>query len=716
MPEMEELPLKGGVQRAISQTGRRHFAQLGLALLSVCVVKSLVFTSIFSQPTDALLAPSSPAAAAHSQKLSLIGRGNGPRDGSTGYVNELPGPVFDAMDDTHAQARLPKVNLDSWSGFGTPHGGSTFKARVHQLRRAVHPPHDDRAVRVVQRAAVSEPLQRTSSTATAPSLSPKAEEDGPEGAAEEEANEGMLPPPGDDAPAEEATAVDGAKEDTAVDGVLARTSDERGNAAGSLADTANDEENAEGALATEDVPADSDPSGEKAEYPGVSDESWRTGGDDGSWSANRPKAFGGALSQVKGEGVAGPWSVAGKAFGGSLSQVKGEGGAGPWSVAGKVFGGSLSQVKSEGTGPWSFAGKVFSGSLAQVKSSGQNGALAYVKAENAGGTLAAAADVANNGGALAEVRGSMVGGSLAAMRAGGSGGALTRVGNAFAGGSLASLKSGHYMGDLADVSGSDASGSLLGHKFTPPHPAAPEAPGAIAEEVDGSLSVSSGKEMAGGALSGFGSSSEGEGWLATAARIIQPGMKEVTAVAKTVAKKATSVAEKSKTVTQKMLKEIRDEASALAGEEKAKLIKVRREEAAIKVADKRTTLNAAALEKDVEKTWNTVEKRIATQEATAKEESASAERKEAAAEKSEEAAVKATAVAAVEGRGARSKHAIHRLQGRGSCTSSSAPSSRRGWWRWGRTTRGRSRRWSWRCSWFEPYTRNPKPETRKPER
>ena len=30
----------------------------------------------------------------------------------------------------------------------------------------------------------------------------------------------------------------------------------------------------------------------------VSDESWRTGGDDGSWSANRPRAFGGALAQV----------------------------------------------------------------------------------------------------------------------------------------------------------------------------------------------------------------------------------------------------------------------------------------------------------------------------------------------------------------------------------------------------------------------------------
>ena len=267
--EMEELSLlKGGVQRAISRTGRRHFAQIGLALLSVCVVKSVVLAAIGSQPADALLGHAAAAAhsqksslvgAAHSQKLSLVGRGMGPRDGSTGFVEELPGGVFDAMDDSHAQAKLPKVNLDSWSGNTPYHGVSVFKTKVHQLRHVVHPLHDGvdlgRVARVEERGAVSEPLQPV-----------KAEDDGPAGVVEDAAKEGLLPPPGDDSPAEE---------DTAMDGVLARTSEDSSNAAGSLADTANDQGNAEGALAetaaaqTEDVPADDDPSGEKAEYPGA---------------------------------------------------------------------------------------------------------------------------------------------------------------------------------------------------------------------------------------------------------------------------------------------------------------------------------------------------------------------------------------------------------------------------------------------------------------
>ena len=108
-----------------------------------------------------------------------------------------------------------------------------------------------------------------------------------------------------------------------------------------------------------------------------------------------------------------------------------------------------------------------------------------------------------SGGALSQVRSGPYGGSLSQVREGSSGGALSQLGNTFAGGSLAALAPADAGGSLAAVRGSSRA--------------------AAREDVDGSLLTSAGDDMAAGALSAAGGAREGDGWLAKARAILQPG-------------------------------------------------------------------------------------------------------------------------------------------------------------------------------------------------
>jgi hypothetical protein len=611
-----DLPLQG-TQKAAAVLGRHRFAQLGVLLLCVAVLKSVVLPAVGSQQPASLLAP---------------------RGAPYSYAKEASGGIFDAMNDPYAQAKLPKVNVDSWTGNPEYHGVSVFKAHGPPVHKQLYHPWISArgAARVQQKARAVAPETFSAATSEDGAQAQRVHET----AARDAAKMGILPPPSDepaDAPPQQRAAASAPQDDAALDGVLARTAESSENADGVLADegtAAEDAQNEQGPLnepgAARAAPPADRAADEVAAYPGgelfnselapetewnapAPDESWRAGGDDGSWRAHTEERVGGALSEVAGEAHPG-WQFAGHKVDGALTQVAGEGASPPWAAAGKLFGGALSQVKGFN----------------------RQGALAYVRAESAGGTLAAAPRVLNNGGALAQVpsansggalaavRGGNNGGALAIVRGGPSGGSLSQLRSGPSGGALSQVRSGPYGGSLSQVREGSSGGALsqLGNTFAGGSLAAlapADAGGSLAavrgssraaarEDVDGSLLTSAGDDMAAGALSAAGGAREGDGWLAKARAILQPGADAVHAALGRAAGQGAGAA-------RKMLREIRTEAEALAGEEARKLQHVRREQRKIQAADARTQKKAAALEKDVQTTWDAVQARIAAQEA-----------------------------------------------------------------------------------------------------